>query len=274
MAQAIARKIIDERKLCLTASSGGCATCDGAPASDYSAIVCEEHGLDLSAHRSCQLTVHDIAEDRVFVCMTASHERWLAALGVHEDRIYRFDEDISDPFGGDIDVYRACFDQLYGAVSKIIFRLSPDPEGVTVRDMVQDDVPKVAQLERECFSQPWSEQALCDELLLDDAVLLVAQSDDEIVGYIGMQHTGITGYITNVAVFPEFRRMGIASALIRSLMERARALGESEISLEVRSKNAGAIALYEMAGFESVGKRPRFYSQPDDDAVIMTADLG
>lgn len=273
MAEAIAKRIIERRGLPLTASSMGCGALDGSPASYNSSAVCAENGLDITSHRAHQITKEDDTGTRAFVCMTARHEAFLSSLGIGEDKLFLFDRDIPDPYGGDISVYENCFSELDKAVGRILFRLAPLPDGVTVRDMTQEDVPAAAQLERECFSQPWSEKALSEELCTGCSVLLIAEKDGETAGYIGMQHTGVTGYITNVAVSEKYRRFGVGSALVREMTERARALGESEITLEVRSKNAGAIELYLRAGFENMGKRPGFYTEPDDDAVIMTARL-
>ena len=273
MAQAAALRTASERGLDVTVSSGGCATVDGMPASQNSVAVCAANGLDISQHTSHQITRDDLLPDRIFVCMTSSHEAWLSALGAQEKNIYRFDRQIPDPYGGDMDVYMHCFEEINEAVGRLLFRVAPNPADVTVRDADAGDISEIARLERECFSQPWSEKSLSEELELADSVLLAAIRGGELAGYIGMQHTGITGYITNVAVFEKHRRHGVASTLLRALMERARALGESEITLEVRSKNEGAIKLYETAGFENIGKRPGFYTEPADDAVIMTARL-
>ena len=81
------------------------------------------------------------------------------------------------------------------------------------------------------------------------------------------------GYITNVAVSPDFRRQGIARALIEALLAKARENGLAFVTLEVRESNAPAIALYTGAGFEPVGKRKNFYSNPTENAVLMTISL-
>lgn len=101
----------------------------------------------------------------------------------------------------------------------------------------------------------------------------MAEQDGRTAGYVGCQTVLDEGYITNVAVSPDFRRQGIARALIAELTAKA---GENKlafVTLEVRESNAPAIALYTGAGFVPVGKRKNFYSNPAENAVLMTISL-
>lgn len=98
-------------------------------------------------------------------------------------------------------------------------------------------------------------------------------SPPDVAGYLGMHHVLDEGYIANVAVFPNYRRQGVASALLRHLVEYARSQALSFLSLEVRMSNFAAISLYDAFGFEKVGKRPGFYLDPPEDAWIMTLYL-
>ncbi len=127
----------------------------------------------------------------------------------------------------------------------------------------------IANLEKLCFSAPWSEKAIT-ETMQGDSIFLVAEEDGKIVGYIGSYYCHPEGYITNVAVTPEMRRRGIGRALIEELIARGEKLLLSFWTLEVRESNEGAIALYSSLGFERVGKRPRFYSNPEEAALLMT----
>lgn len=128
---------------------------------------------------------------------------------------------------------------------------------------------EIAELERTCFSAPWSERAIC-ETMQGESVFLVAEEEGKVVGYIGSYYCHPEGYITNVAVAPEMRRRGIGRALIEELIVRGRELSLSFWTLEVRESNEGAISLYSSLGFEKVGKRPRFYSNPEEAALLMT----
>lgn len=128
----------------------------------------------------------------------------------------------------------------------------------------------VAALERECFSHPWSEASLREELDNSQAHFLCAAADGRVVGYIGVQEIAGEAYITNVAVSEEFRHRKIAERLLDEAERGARERGCAFITLEVRASNAPAKALYIKHGFEQVGTRKNFYSDPREDAEIMT----
>lgn len=131
-------------------------------------------------------------------------------------------------------------------------------------------VADIANLECLCFSAPWSEKAITETMEREESVFLVAEEDGKIVGYIGSYYCHPEGYITNVAVAPEMRRRGVGRALIEELVSRGEKLSLSFWTLEVRESNEGAIALYSSLGFEKVGRRSRFYSNPEEAAELMT----
>ena len=131
----------------------------------------------------------------------------------------------------------------------------------------------VAELERLCFSEPWSENALA--FLLGDAALGLVALDENgrAIAYVGMLIAPDEGQITNVAVHPSARRQGIGRALIDQLILDAAARGLEQISLEVRASNEAAIALYERAGFYRAGVRRNFYRKPTEDGLVMLRQL-
>lgn len=135
-----------------------------------------------------------------------------------------------------------------------------------IKRMEKEDIDGVFNIENECFSHPWSKEDLEKQLDLDTSVFLVAKENNDIVGYMGVQIFSGEGYVTNVATLPEFRRMGVARALIQEVLKH-----EMEfLTLEVRESNTPAINLYKSLEFVEVGKRPRFYREPTEDAVLMT----
>ena len=140
-----------------------------------------------------------------------------------------------------------------------------------IRSMRAEDAAKVASLEAEIFSQPWSENAFLDSLRLPDTIFLVAEG--VIQGYIGMYLAVDEGEITNVAVDPACRRRGIGEGLLTEMKKRATDHKIARIVLEVRVSNEGAIRLYEKQGFSSVGIRRGFYEFPREDARIMVCAL-
>lgn len=142
-----------------------------------------------------------------------------------------------------------------------------------LRRMQQADIPAIAALEKQCFSQPWSEQALAAELQNKNALFLAAFEAGKLIGYLGMHCVLDEGYIANVAVDEAYRRRGVATALLNALLEIARQRRLGFVTLEVRQSNAPAIAFYEKFGFKAVGRRKNFYANPMEDAVLMTIFL-
>ena len=146
---------------------------------------------------------------------------------------------------------------------------------VRIVPMNADHLDEVAELERICFSAPWSRNMLAEEL--DNALsafLVALDGDGKVVGYAGVQVILDEGYITNVAVRPEWRRRGVAGKLLQVCLDFAQANRLAFLTLEVRESNYGAIALYGSRGFRSVGRRRNYYEHPREDAVIMTREFG
>ena len=135
--------------------------------------------------------------------------------------------------------------------------------------MNESHVAAVAELEKICFSDPWSEKSVASELNNKLALWLVAEEEGRVAGYIGSQTCGDESDVMNVAVHPDFRRRGIAEALVTSLVEQLKAINSRCLTLEVRASNAPAIALYEKIGFAEVGRRKNYYRNPREDALIM-----
>lgn len=142
---------------------------------------------------------------------------------------------------------------------------------MTVVPMAERHIAALAEIERACFHAPWSERMLREEL--DRGIFLVAERDGQAVGYVGCQTVLNEGYITNVAVSPACRRRGIARALLAALRARAETQGLAFVTLEARASNEPAIALYKGAGFVPAGTRKNFYTQPTEDAALMTLHL-
>ena len=140
---------------------------------------------------------------------------------------------------------------------------------IQVVTMAEEHISALAQLEKECFANPWSEKALAEELTNPNAVFRVALIDEEVAGYVGMLHVLDEGDICNVAVFDKFRRRGVATALIQHLVDYAVENQLSFITLEVRESNIGAQKFYETMGFETIGIRKNFYDNPKEHAILM-----
>ena len=135
--------------------------------------------------------------------------------------------------------------------------------------MKTEHVAQVAELEKICFSDPWSEKSIASELNNNLSYWLVALEGDLVAGYIGSQTVMGETDMMNVAVHPDYRRRGIAEALVCGLVEELKTLGSHSLTLEVRASNAPAKALYEKLGFSQIGRRPKYYRNPREDALIL-----
>ena len=140
-------------------------------------------------------------------------------------------------------------------------------------EMTQDHVAPIAELEKLCFSDPWSYETLCSEGLRAEAEFLCAFIEGEFAGYAGMLCVLDEGQICNVAVCPPFRRMGVGEALMEAQRSAGLARGLSVMMLEVRASNAPAQRLYEKLGWEKVGVRKNFYTSPREDGVLYNLYL-
>lgn len=139
--------------------------------------------------------------------------------------------------------------------------------------MTAEHVPQIAALEKECFSHPWSEEMLLDELWNDSAVIITAEGEDgTVLGYAGLQTVLDEGYINNVAVAPDYRRQGVAGELIAAFIRFGKAK-LAFLTLEVRASNTPAIRLYEKYGFAEAGRRKNYYDDPKEDAILMTLEF-
>lgn len=140
-----------------------------------------------------------------------------------------------------------------------------------IRPMTAADVPSVAALEKLCFSDPWSASSIASELDNPLSLWLVWEEDGAATAYLGVQRVPPQADVMNVAVSPALRRRGIARALFAELERRLPEI--DELFLEVRASNSGAIALYRTLGFEQVGRRPNYYLDPREDALILRKEL-
>lgn len=133
---------------------------------------------------------------------------------------------------------------------------------------LQKDAEFIAQIERNCFSTPWTTEQIKNSD--DSTAFFLAKTKEKVVGYGGMYTVLDEGYITNIGVLPEFRRRGIGAKIVKALIDFSIEKSLSFLSLEVRPSNIAAIKLYKSFGFEEVGRRKNFYRLPSEDALIMT----
>ena len=136
-----------------------------------------------------------------------------------------------------------------------------------IRRLVYSDLPAVLSIERRAFQTPWSLAMFVLELSKPSGICLGAREGGRLVGYLVCARYADVWHLMNVAVEPRRRREGIATRLIGCLFEEA---GEdARLTLEVRTSNAPAIAMYQRFGFRPAGHRPRYYHDNGEDALIM-----
>lgn len=132
------------------------------------------------------------------------------------------------------------------------------------------DAKSIAEMEKICFTVPWSYEAILAELMENQrAFYLVAESNGKIIGYAGVWMILDEGHITNVAVLPQYRGRKTGTALVKQLLQITEAMGIVRHTLEVRRSNRSAIALYEKLGFQTAGVRKGYYIDNGEDALIM-----
>lgn len=132
-------------------------------------------------------------------------------------------------------------------------------------------VPQIAELERQCFSLPWTEQMLYDELdSLTSSCIVAVDENRRVLGYASLTVAADEGYINNIAVRRELRRQGLASDLLGVFFRFAQAQHLAFLTLEVRDTNLAARSLYRKFGFQDVGRRKNYYDKPTEDAILMT----
>jgi len=134
-------------------------------------------------------------------------------------------------------------------------------------------VPAVAALEQKCFSAPWDEASVRSEITNELSLWLVAVENDRLLGYVGSQTVLGETDMMNLAVCEDSRRRGIGRALVMALCDALKENGSACLTLEVRASNEAAKALYASLGFTSVGRRPRYYTRPVEDAEILRKEL-
>ena len=140
--------------------------------------------------------------------------------------------------------------------------------------MNESHVASVAAIEKECFGRDaWSERSVAGELTNALALWLVAVEGETVAGYVGSQTVCNETDMMNVAVTADFRRRGIGELLVTALVEELKAMDSHCLTLEVRASNTPAQAMYEKLGFAEIGRRPRYYQNPKEDALILRKDF-
>lgn len=232
----------------------------GGGVSENSVAAMQEIGIDISAHTPRNLTREEIENADIIVCMTATHKAILESAGVKAD-IRVLGSGISDPFGGDIDSYIAARNDIMSEIDRMLAGY--------MRGFFPRDSKEIAEIEAQCFSTPWSEQAITDSVK-NGTEFFIFEKNFSVAGYVSLNTVLDEGYINNIAALENFRRQGIGARLLKRVDAFAKEKSLSFVTLEVRESNTAAIALYAAAGYEKAGIRKGFYEAPRENALIMT----
>ncbi len=265
LAEGLFRKYLKENNISdIEVTSAGVGAFPGDGVSINSILVAGSRGVDISDHRARNINPEHLLTTDLFFCMSDSHKQILAR---HCDENKIVVLNVPDPFGRPIEVYEECARQLESQFSFILEKIQ---NTTTVREMTESDITEIAELEKECFSEPWSENSLRDELTNETARFYVLRDTEKLLGYIGANNICNEVYITNVAVNGRYRGKGYGQILVNHLIKQSETERAFFITLEVRKSNENAIKLYEKCGFKLIGERKNFYSKPTEDALIYT----
>lgn len=139
-----------------------------------------------------------------------------------------------------------------------------------IKEMTARHIKAAAEIEKQCFVHPWSEQSLASEMQGENSIFLMAFEGEEPVGYVGVSVIVDEGYMGNLAVLEKYRRQGVGRALMTELINRSKEQKLAFITLEVRPSNIPAVKLYESLGFIEAGRRKNYYKDPNEDALLLT----
>ena len=265
LAEGLFKKYLQENNITdIEVGSAGVGAFPGDAVSINSILVAISRGIDISNHRARNINPEHLLTTDLFFCMSESHK---SVLCRHCDESKIIVLNVPDPFGRPIEVYEECAKQLESKFPEILERIQ---NTTFVREMTESDIKEIAELEKECFSEPWSEESLKDELTNDTARFYVLRDNGKLLGYIGSNNICGEVYITNVAVSSDYRGKGYGKRLVNHLLKQSELEKALFVTLEVRESNKNAISLYEKCGFKKIGERKNFYSKPNEDAFIYT----
>ncbi len=265
LAEGLFKKYLADNNICdIEVGSAGVGVFPGDEVSVNSVLTAIKYGVDISSHRARNINPEHLSTTDLFFCMTDSHKNVLLRY-CDESKIVVLN--VSDPYGRPIEAYEECAKQLESKFPQLLEKIQG---AVVVREMTENDVIEIAELENECFSEPWSENALREELTNETARFYVLRDNENLLGYIGANNICNEVYITNVAVNSKYRGKGYGKILVNHLIKQSELEKAFFITLEVRKSNKNAISLYEKCNFKLLGERKNFYSKPVEDALIYT----
>jgi len=144
---------------------------------------------------------------------------------------------------------------------------------IKITSAMEEGIPRILEIEQASISPPWTHGALLSEIYRDDSLFALAVEDNVVIGFCILRRMADEGELLQIAVDALARRRGVGDLLMKAALDFARAIPLRAVYLEVRAGNDAAIALYKTHGFTRTGARKDYYTQPVEDAVIMTREI-
>ncbi len=266
MAMAIFNALSKEEK----ASSAGISAQYPSSAAENAKEAVKKYGASLDEHLSKQITTDDLKEYSLIITMTDSHKEFLRSY-LDDDKIITLAEyagengDVSDPFGGSLALYEDTAQMIYEYIKKGLEKT------IDCTFANGDDTKKLAEMEKEYFSDAWSEKIVADEVAKERVAVI--KDKENIVGYCIFMVAADEGEILRIAVDNAQRKKGYGKKLLSFAIDEMKKKGVISVFLEVRATNSAARALYHSIGFEEIGQRKNYYTKPDEDAIIYKLEI-
>lgn len=252
------------------AQSAGIAADSGAGASKNACIAVEKYGANLDNHISSQLTIEDLEEYNLIITMTSSQKDMFQRY-VKSDKIMTLaefageDGEVTDPYGGSLELYEKTAEQIRCYIIRGIAKNSRC-------DFAQEiDLEKIAQMEEDYFADNWSENSIRAQI--ENKRIIVIKFGEEILGYCIFMVAADEGEILRIAIDKKMRLGGLGKKLLTFTINQMNEGGCSDVFLEVREGNAGAIALYKSTGFIEIGIRKGYYKDNGEDAALYKLEI-
>ena len=216
LAEGLFKKYLKDNNITdIQVESAGVGAFPGDDVSINSILVAGSRGVDISSHRARNINPEHLLTTDLFCCMSDSHKQVLLKY-CDEDKIIVLN--VPDPYGRPIEAYEECAKQIESNFPEIIKKIQ---NTVVIREMQESDIKEIADLEKVCFSEPWSENSLRDELDNETARFYVLRDSEKLLGYIGANNICNEVYITNVAVNSTCRGKGYGKNLVNHLIQQS-----------------------------------------------------
>ncbi len=254
----------------IKAQSAGISVGIPSGAAKNACIAVEKYGVSLENHISTQLTVEDLEEYKLILTMTSSQRDLLRGY-VNESKIMTLSEfagengDVSDPYGGDLELYEKTAEQIRYYIIRGIERNS---KCIFAEN---GDLDSIVSMEKEYFSDSWSENSV--KLQIDNKKVIVIKFGENILGYCIFMVAADEGEILRIATDKKMRRSGLGKKLLTSVLSEMKESGVNEVFLEVRAGNESAIALYKSVEFNEIGIRKGYYKDNGEDAMLFKKEI-